>query len=138
MLLGEIVAKSGDDRDIVVDMEAGLEHLSRGTGRHVSRLLAVVEPYYRSLETARRACELARELEIGDVAVIANKLRDDADREAIRQFCAAHELRIAAEVPSDTALLDAERGGRCPIDYAPTSPAVAAIRRLAESLLEIQ
>lgn len=119
-------------------MEAGLEHLSRGTGRHMSRLLAVVEPYYRSLETARRACDLARELEIGDVAVVANKVRDDADREAIRQFCGAHGLTIAAEVPSDMALLDAERGGRCPIDHAPTAPAVAAIRRLAESLLEIQ
>ena len=38
----------------VVDMEAGLEHLSRGTGRHVDTLVVTLEPYYKSLETARR------------------------------------------------------------------------------------
>ncbi|MDQ3224450.1 MAG: cobyrinic acid a,c-diamide synthase, partial [Gemmatimonadota bacterium] len=53
-LLGEIVARTGNGRDIIVDMEAGLEHLSRGTGKHVSRIVAVVEPYFRSLETGRR------------------------------------------------------------------------------------
>ncbi|MGI8843887.1 MAG: AAA family ATPase, partial [Gemmatimonadaceae bacterium] len=61
-LLGELVAHSANGRDIIVDMEAGLEHLSRGTGRHVSLFLAVVEPYYRSMETARRIVELAAEL----------------------------------------------------------------------------
>ena len=45
----------------IVDMEAGLEHLSRGTGRHVDALLVVMEPYYKSLETARRCAELGRE-----------------------------------------------------------------------------
>jgi CO dehydrogenase maturation factor len=42
--LGEIVARAESDRHIIVDMEAGLEHLSRGTGRHVSLLVAVLEP----------------------------------------------------------------------------------------------
>ena len=60
--LGELVAKSPDAFDVIVDMEAGLEHLSRGTGKHVSRFLAVVEPYYRSMETARRVADLAAEL----------------------------------------------------------------------------
>jgi len=64
-------------------MEAGLEHLSRGTGRHVSRLVAVLEPYYRSMETARNVAALAGELGVGEVVVVANKVRDDADRQAI-------------------------------------------------------
>ena len=62
--LGELVAKSPDAFDVVVDMEAGLEHFSRGTGKHVSRFLAVVEPYYRSMETARSVADLAAELGI--------------------------------------------------------------------------
>src|SRR5919108_4965943 len=89
-LLGELVARGGNGRDIIVDMEAGLEHLSRGTGKHVSRLLAVLEPYYRSMETVRRIAELAKELGVTDVAVIANKVRDEADRNAIREFCRSH------------------------------------------------
>src|SRR5512134_2405259 len=88
--LGELVAKSPEAFDVVVDMEAGLEHLSRGTGKHVSRFLAVVEPYYRSMETARRISHLASELGIGDVKAIVNKVRNEADREAVTTFCSAN------------------------------------------------
>ncbi len=73
-------------------MEAGLEHLSRGTGKHVSRFVAVLEPYYRSMETARRVAALAVELGVPDVMVLANKVRDEADRRAIAEFTAAHDL----------------------------------------------
>ena len=133
--LGELVARSEQDRDIVVDMEAGLEHLSRGTGQHVSQFLAVVEPYYRSMETARRIVELAAELGIPNVRAVVNKVRNDADREAVAAFCAAHNMAIAAEVPYDPVLADAERVAVPPIDFAPNAPAVAAIRALAESLV---
>ena len=68
-------------------MEAGLEHLSRGTGRHLSRFVAVLEPYYRSMETARNVAALASELGIPDVVVIANKVsergREASNRERL-------------------------------------------------------
>ena len=41
----------------IVDMEAGVEHLSRGTGRYVDTLLVTLEPYYKALETSRRCAE---------------------------------------------------------------------------------
>jgi len=134
-LLGELVARGGDRRDIIVDMEAGLEHLSRGTGKHVSRLLAVLEPYYRSMETVRRIVDLARELGIGEVTVVANKVRDEGDRRSIGEFCAAHHLRLEAEIPYDESLSVAERGGVAPFDYRPLPPAVAAICDLADRLI---
>jgi CO dehydrogenase maturation factor len=134
--LGEIVARAESDRHIVVDMEAGLEHLSRGTGRHVSRLVAVLEPYYRSMETARNVTALASELGINDVVVVANKVRDDGDRTAIADFCSAHSMRLVGEVPFDSSLAAVERGGRAPIDAAPASPAVQAITALASRLSE--
>ena len=115
-------------------MEAGLEHLSRGTGRHVSRLVAVLEPYYRSMETARNVVALGTELGIPDVVVVANKVRDAADRSAITEFCRSHTMRLVGEVPYDTSLADVERGGGAPIDAAPGSPAVIAIGALAASL----
>lgn len=135
-LLGELVARSAlDDRDLIVDMEAGLEHLSRGTGRHVSRFIAVLEPYYRSMETVRRITDLARELHIADVQVVTNKIRTDEDRAVIRDYCAAHGLTVIGEIPFDPALLDAERAARPPMDFAPDAPAVRAIRALANRLV---
>ena len=118
----------------IVDLEAGLEHLSRGTGRHLSRFVATVEPYYRSMETARRVAALAAEMGIGDVVAVANKVRDTTDRAAIEAFCAKHGLRLVAEIPYDPALVEAERAGTTPLDFAPDGPAVAAIRRLAAFL----
>lgn len=133
--LGEIAAHSTNDRHVIVDMEAGLEHLSRGTGRHVSRIVAVLEPYYRSMETARNVASLARDLGITDVVVVANKVRDDGDRSAIADFCHAHDMHLVGEVPFDSELATAERSGGAPIDVAPRSPAVMAIQALAGTLL---
>lgn len=117
----------------IVDMEAGLEHLSRGTARHVDTLFVVLEPYYKALETARRAAELGREIGVQRVAAIANKLRDAEDTAAVRAFAAANDLEIAAEVPLDEQIRKGDLTGIAPIDNA-GSPAVAAIARLAASL----
>lgn len=133
--LGELVARSVDTHDVVVDMEAGLEHLSRGTGRHLSCVLSVVEPYFRSMATARRIVELAAELGVARVEVVMNKIRDAADRQAIRTFCAAHGLTVAAEIPYDPALVQAERDGVAPVELGASSPAVQAIRGLEAALL---
>lgn len=115
-------------------MEAGLEHLSRGTGRHVSRFIAVLEPYYRSMETVRRIADLARELGIAEMQVVTNKIRNDEDRAVIGDYCAAHDLQVIGEVPYDPTLLDAERAARPPLDYAPEAPAIMALRDLAARL----
>jgi len=128
------VSRGDDGGDIIVDMEAGLEHISRGTGKHLSKFVATIEPYYRSMETARRVAALASELGIGEVLAVANKVRDDGDRKAISEFCTAHSLHLAGEIPFDATLLDAERAGKTPIDYDPGSPAVQAIERLAATL----
>ncbi len=135
-VIGELLAFSNGQGDVVVDMEAGLEHLSRGTTKHVDVLLAVAEPYYRSLETARRACELATELGIGRVAVVANKVRDEQEAEAIRSYLERHGLPLAAEVPFDEAVMEADRAASGLLDVAGgDAPAVRALDRLADSLV---
>jgi len=102
-LLGALV---GENRELaVVDLEAGLENLSRGTPRHADVLLIVLEPYFKSLETGRRILELARELGIQRIYGVANE-----------------------------GILSADRQGRSPVDVAPDSPAVRAVHDLAQSL----
>jgi CO dehydrogenase maturation factor len=115
-------------------MEAGLEHMSRGTGKHLSKFVATLEPYYRSMEVAGRVATLAAELGIGEVWAVANKVRDDGDRKAIRDFCDAHSLKLFGEIPYDSSLVQAEREGITPVDYSPKGPAVKAIEKLAERL----
>ena len=120
----------------IVDMEAGLEHLSRGTARHVDTLLVILEPYYKALETGRRAAQLGRELGVKRILGVSNKIRDDADASAVREFAAAHEIPIAAEVPLDERIRKADLAGLAPIDV-PDSPAVAAIASLAARVAEV-
>lgn len=121
---------------VVVDLEASPEHFSRGTTRHVDALLLVVEPYYRSLETARRMALLAAELPIGRVAVVANKLRVPVDADAVGEFCARHGLDLEACLPWSDAVLEADRNGSALIDHDPAGPFVSTVARLADSLLE--
>ena len=132
--LGELVSSTSARLDVVVDMEAGLEHLSRGTGKHLSGFVAVVEPYYRSMETARRIAELAAGLGVPEVVAVTNKIRDETDRDLVNGFCAAHGLQVVADIPYDPALLAAERAGRPPLDFDADSPAVLAIGRLGATL----
>ncbi len=123
------------DTVTIVDLEASPEHLSRGTTRHVDALLLVVEPYFRSFETARRMAELAAELPIPTVGVVANKLRRPGDAEAISEFCDRHRLNLVSRLPWSEAALDADKAGTPLLDYAPDDPLVAGIGDLADLLM---
>jgi CO dehydrogenase maturation factor len=72
------------DCDLILDMEAGIEHLTRGTVAAVDWLLIVVEPGRRSLETARRIMDLARDLGLAKVGVVLNKVSCPADEAFVR------------------------------------------------------
>src|ERR671936_342867 len=87
---------AGTDRLAIVDLEAGLEHLSRGTARHVDTMLIVAEPYFKSLETARRSFALARDLGIDALHLVANKVRAASEEAAIRDFATRHGLPVLA------------------------------------------
>lgn len=118
----------------VTDMEAGLEHLKRGTARHVDMMLVVAEPYYRSLEAAMRTAALARELGIPHIKVVANKVRGEDDMAAIRAFCDQHGMEIIGAVPLDDEMVEAERKAMAPFDFAPQSDGVSAIRSIAAEI----
>jgi len=134
VLEGLVAAASS--RTTVVDLEAGLEHLSRGTARRVETLLVVGEPYFKSLETAGRAFSLARELGIADVRMVANKVRTPRDEDTMRAYAERHGLPMAGVVPYDDAVVQADAGGMALIDLKPDAPSVGAIRRLANHLLD--
>lgn len=133
-LLGELATGGTNEEVTVTDMEASIEHMSRGTIRHVNALLMVTEPYFRSLETAGRMAPLARELGIEHVWAVANKVRSERDEEIIRSYCAERGIEVGGVVPYDEAVQEADLEGRALMDYAPTSPAVVAVEHLADLL----
>lgn len=130
--MGEIVSEANDIT--VMDMEASLEHLSRGTVRHVDALLVVTEPYYRALETARRTVPLARGLGINHIYAVANKIRTPEDEQAVKEFCANHDLEIIATIPFDSNVTQADLRGQSLIDFNAEAPLVGEVTQLAATL----
>ncbi len=133
-LLGELATGSNGETMTITDMEASIEHMSRGTIRHVDAMLMVTEPYFRSLETVGRMAPLAQELGIAHVWAVANKMRSARDEEIIRSYCAEHGVELGAVVPWDEAIQEADREGLALMDYAPAAPAVASVEGIADLL----
>lgn len=131
-LLGEL--PPAPDEIVLLDMEASIEHMSRGTPRHVDAMLIVTEPYYRSLETAGRLAPLARDLGIPLVGGVANKVRSTQEARAIEEYCQRHGIDLLASVPFDEHATEADGEGRSLLDTAPQAPAVEALRRLSDVL----
>jgi len=133
--MGDLPANHRNDITIL-DMEASIEHLTRGTVRNVDALLVVTEPYYRSLETTGRMVPLAKELGLERVWVIANKVRGERDEAAVREYCSRRNFDIIGVVPFDEHVTEADRNGQALIDHAPTSPAVLEVAKIADRILE--
>ncbi len=132
-----IEAASNATEDVcILDTEASPEHLSRGTAQYAETMLIVVEPYYKSLETGRRMALLGNDLGLPHVALLANKIRDQREVEAVREFAARHDIEIAGIVPFDESFPGSERAQQAPLDFAPDTPAVAAIAEVGRELVQ--
>ena len=97
---------------LILDMEAGIEHLSRGTVEAVDHLLIVVEPSRQSVDTAFRVRDLAEDLGLHHLSVIGNKARTDADRSFLLE--ALTGIAILGFLPYDERLREAEMAGKPP------------------------
>ncbi|MDF2956662.1 MAG: CO dehydrogenase nickel-insertion accessory protein CooC1 [Candidatus Alkanophagales archaeon MCA70_species_1] len=118
---------------VILDMEAGIEHLGRGTARGVDLMLAVVEPGMRSVETAKRIKKLAADIGVNDIAAIINKASDEAVVETLRSKL-EQELRIPVigVIPYDETLIRADMEGKAPIDVG--GEAVERIYEIKEKI----
>ena len=130
-------ALSSEEMQIMVlDTEASLEHMKRGTSRYVDKIFTVVEPYYRSLEAASRFADMARELGIENVQAIANKVRNTEEEQAIRDYCKKIKLPIAVMIPFDEQVMQADLKGLSVMDYDKEAKVVKALEGFAEKLLQ--
>ncbi len=95
---------------VILDMEAGIEHLARGTARAVDWLLIVVEPGRRSIETAGRIRELAEDIGVAQIGVVANKIHDSSEQEFIVR--SLPDMKLLGFLPYDQAVVDADLANR--------------------------
>jgi len=102
------------DEALVMDMEAGVEHLGRGTARGVDTMLVVVEPSRMSVECAERVFRMAGDIGIADIRVVANKVTSPDDEAWIRGAVTGHE--VAAVIGHSPAIRAADRDGRSVLD----------------------
>jgi len=91
---------------VILDMAAGIEHLSRGTAKAVDKLIVVVEPRRGSIETAYRIDKLASDIGLGNIAVVANKVHSQSEREFIASKLRGFEF--LGFIPYDQAMVQAE------------------------------
>ncbi|MGY4706208.1 ATP-binding protein [Candidatus Bipolaricaulota sp. J31] len=110
-LLRHLVLRPGET--VIVDLEAGVEHLGRATAQGVDTMLVVVEPDRRSLETAARIRGLAEEIGLVRVYAVGNKLRDEDDREFVRAHL-PRGLPLLAALPFSPEIDRAARTGHLP------------------------
>ena len=123
-ILSSLVFRKDDV--VIMDMEAGLEHLGRGTASMMDQFIVVIEPGARSVQTYRNVKRLANDLGIKRVRVVANKVRDEQDEEFVKNNIPAEDL--LGMVHYNLEIMDADRNGKSPYDFSPT--AIEEIRKI--------
>ena len=114
-LLSNLVFRKDDV--VIMDMEAGLEHLGRGTASVMDRFIAVIEPGARSIQTYERIRQLAADLGVTTVQVVGNKVRDEDDKAFLRSRIP--EEALLGFISYNEEVIDADRRGLSPYDVSP-------------------
>lgn len=118
------------DDVVIMDMEAGLEHLGRGTASMMDQFIVVIEPGARSVQTYQKVRQLAADLGITRVRVVANKVRTPEDEEFIRSRIP--EDVLLGMIHYNAEVIDADRRGVSPFDVSAT--AVEEIRAIKDRI----
>jgi len=117
---------------VIVDMEAGIEHLTRGTAEAVDAFIIVVEPGQRSIQTAEKIREMAEGLSIRKVFIVANKVRGPHDLDFIKENI--KDTTLIGTIRFNDAIVAADMKGFSPYRYAPES--IGEIKEIKERIEE--
>jgi CO dehydrogenase maturation factor len=100
---------------IVMDLEAGVEHIGRGTARQVDDLLIVADSNMKSLEIAKHIHDMAAAAGMKNLSLIGNRVINDTQKQAIQGFAEQNGMKVAAFVPWDQQVIDADMQGVTPL-----------------------
>jgi CO dehydrogenase maturation factor len=120
------------DEVVIMDMEAGIEHLGRGTSKYVDWLITVVEPGQRSVETASRIRELGKDIGLARIGLVGNKVRNDQDRAFFRKVLSGQ--LILGFIPYDDQIIEADLQGQFAENVSENTR--AGLEKIVENLME--
>jgi len=123
------------DEVVVMDLEAGVEHIGRGTARQVDVLLIVVDSNFKSLEIAKHIYDLAFEAGMKQLYLVGNRVMDDEQRVAIESFADKNGLPVLDFIPFDAKITESDMVGRTPLLNKEFS-SVKTIDNICEFLLK--
>jgi CO dehydrogenase maturation factor len=138
-LLRQVIDDIGRSYEyVVIDNEAGMEHISRRTTRDVDVLLIVTDPTVRGLRAAGTIGEMARELEVNvrNTFLVVNRLNGEPPQE-LQTAIEALGIEVAARVPADEKIGQFDSLGKPLVDLPPESAAGRAIEALTEHVLSL-
>jgi CO dehydrogenase maturation factor len=119
---------------VIIDMEAGVEHLGRATARAVDRMIIVVEPGKGSIETAYRIRELARDIGLKNIVAVVNKIRSEQDRAFL--ISAMPDFEFLGFIPYDQSIIEAGLGNFPLINSSPV--VISRVQDIAARLSAIK
>ena len=131
-LLRYLVVES--DEAVVLDLEAGVEHIGRGTAKEVDALIVVADSNMKSLEIAKHIKDMAQAAGMQRLFLVGNRVMNDAQKEAIESFADKNGLALLSLVPFDTKITEADMLGETPLKNK-EFPSVRAIDNICELLL---
>ncbi|OIP26466.1 MAG: carbon monoxide dehydrogenase [Dehalococcoidia bacterium CG2_30_46_19] len=105
------------DEVVILDMEAGIEHLTRGTAKGVDKLIIVVEPSRRSVETGYRVRDLALEIGVKNIGVVANKIRNEREKDFL--ISSMPDFEFLGFIPYDQGIIEADLAGSPLVNSSP-------------------
>ncbi len=119
------------DEVVIMDMEAGIEHLTRGTAKAVDKLIIVVEPGRRSIETAQRIFDLAKDLNLKNVAVVGNKIQNPSQKEFM--VTSLPNAEFLGFIPYDEAIINADLADSSILNSS--QPVLAEVKKIYQALV---
>jgi CO dehydrogenase maturation factor len=116
---------------VILDMAAGIEHLGRATAKAVNMLIIVVEPGRKSVETALRIKQLARDIGVMNIAAVGNKVRQPADRDFLVR--SLPDFEFLGFIPYDPLIIDADVSNSFPLEASP--PVIEEVNQIYHKIL---
>jgi len=126
------------DEIIVVDFEAGLEHLGRGTAKGIDVMLVVAEPSQKSLDLCHKIIDLSKKLGVINIYLIANKIIEESQIDIINDRIDDWNVPLYHSIPYDPVIGKADLEGTSPLDYEPDSDAVQSLVSLFSKLKQLK
>jgi CO dehydrogenase maturation factor len=132
-MLRHLIVERGEA--VVLDLEAGVEHIGRGTAKQVDALLIVADSNLKSLEIAKHIHDLAAAAGMKNLYLVGNRIMNPAQEEAVRSYASKNGLSVLSLIPFDAKVTEADMRGETPLKHREID-AVRTIDNICETLIK--